>query len=160
MLFSDAAVYGMCSNYKIIQAKRLTWNEAKKSCVRDHDASLVSMESSQEWYFFKRNVTLKKDTHWYIGLKNTNFSKSWCWLSSTDSCTNHNFSTSPARSWRWKSGEPNHAKTEHCTEMQWDGLYNNLPCDDEQYKGYICENTIGKELKNVVKKYKMVKFKS
>ena len=105
------------------------------------------MESSQEWDFFKDNVTLKKHTHWYIGLKNTNCSKTWCWLSSTDSCTNHNFSTSSDGSWRWRTGEPNHAETEHCTEMQWDGLYNNVPCDDKQYKGYICENTIGKELK-------------
>ena len=136
----------VCSEYHF-DYKDKSWEEAKQYCEINYDG-LVSMQTEEEWLYFKNittNITPKqkrafKKGEWFIGLRY--FRPKWCWSGDTKACIKQ--TTNDTGYWPWGDGEPNNLDTEHCVEMRQGGNYNNIKCKDRfDYIGFICEEKVG-----------------
>ena len=132
----------VCSEY-YFDYKRQSWEEAKQYCKIKYDG-LVSMQTEEEWVYFK-NITTNitpafKNEEWFIGLRY--FSHKWCWSDDTKACINQ--TTNHTGYWRWHADEPNNLHAEYCVEMRQGGKYNNIKCKEPfSYIGFICEKKVG-----------------
>ena len=132
----------VCSQYHF-DFRYVNWEEASQYCKRRNYDGLVSMQTEEEWGYFKNittNITSDqqralKRRRWFIGLRY--FSHKWCWSSDTKACKNQPNGTG---NWRWNAGEPNNLHAEHCVEMFHGGIYGNINCGERFSSiGFICE---------------------
>ena len=137
----------VCSEYHFDYQHNNNWEDAKQYCEKEYDG-LVSMQTEEEWLYFKNittNITPKqkrafKKGEWFIGLRY--FRPKWCWSGDTKACIKQ--TTNDTGYWPWGDGEPNNLDTEHCVEMRQGGNYNNIKCKDRfDYIGFICEEKVG-----------------
>ena len=133
----------VCSEY-YFDYRHQSWEEAKQYCEKNSDA-LVSMQTEEEWVYFK-NITTNitpafKKEEWFIGLRY--FSHKWCWSDDTKACINQ--TTNHTGYWRWHADEPNNLHAaEYCVEMRKGGKYNNIKCKEPfSHIGIICEKKVG-----------------
>ena len=137
----------VCSEYHFDYQHDNNWEDAKQYCENEYDG-LVSMQTEEEWLYFKNittNITPErkrafKKGEWFIGLRY--FRPKWCWSDDTKACINQ--TTNDSGYWRWGNGEPNNLDAEHCVEMRQGGNYNNIKCKEPfSYIGFICEKKVG-----------------
>ena len=125
------------------------WNKPELLCKKKLGAELASLESEMEWEvvtnFLIKNLTLRKPTDWYIGLRKKRLNQ-WCWQSNKKKC----ITSTDRGTWRWQNGEP--SGDGRCVVMARNypsgsfGRYNDLSCDTRvAFIGYICEKKVGKK---------------
>lgn len=146
--FQDDRPTCKCVTYSF-HHDNLNWMQSRERCQKD-SGDLVSMETDEEWEYLKefiQNLTGSKHIEYFIGLSKER--GSWRWLS--DSSIEVPGQNSK---WRWHHGEP--SGDGDCVVMYKNygagnshkrkGYYNDLRCDSHgANKGFICENTLGKE---------------
>ena len=137
----------VCSEYHF-DSEGDNWEDAEQYCKRRNYDGLVSMQTDEEWVYFKNittNMTPKqrrafKKGEWFIGLRY--FPNKWCWSDDTKACINQ--TANDTGYWRWGDVEPNKLHAEHCVEMRQGGKYNNIKCKEPfSYIGFICEKKVG-----------------
>ena len=129
----------------------LTWIKSRERCQKD-SGDLVSIETDKEWKYltdFIQNLAGSKHIEYYIGLKLSNKTGNWRWLS------NGSIEV-PGQKWRWHNGEPSgdggcvvmYKNYAAGNNLKTKGSFNDLRCDsrgaDGTNKGFICEKTVGK----------------
>ncbi|OWA55423.1 putative Macrophage mannose receptor 1 [Hypsibius exemplaris] len=112
--------------------------EVAKTKCSEMGGSLVSIRSEEDQKCIAKYVESMEGTLWlglYETTGNTNGTVNWKWLDD-DFVDEGNYRN-------WGKGEPSHLyltgpTREACTEMTFDGFWNNVPCSLTK-RGYICE---------------------
>lgn len=108
----------------------LTWFQARDKCIAlGNGASLAAIYSEAEHLLV--HALGASDRAW-LGGNDQNSEGSWRWVQGA------NTADEPMTYTRWRSGEPNQAGNEDCTEKYTDGDWNDIPCGSPK-PAYICQ---------------------
>ncbi|KAL9973659.1 hypothetical protein ACROYT_G020141 [Oculina patagonica] len=124
------------SNYTLHEAyTRTSWRESRQYC-KETGSDLVSIESTEEWFFVKNTILTLETEEYFIGLKKDDKAGEWSWISRTKNVDRDALHWAKCE----LSDDGNCAVMYKDYEQEY-GKYNDLSCTSRaRRRGCICES--------------------